>query len=341
MRFQIAAFLLTASLLAGCSNASPYAATVPPAPQSAAAVSGERDAVLGQSVYWTLFASCSSPQIQLATVPLKKSSKAQSYDCTHKNGLAYTSGMAVDSTGRLWVLYDGPGSADESVAVFKLPLKATSLQRYSFILSGTNGEDALAFDPSGNLWVSSPGNSSILEYTGPFNKSGTLSPSLTIPVPSGYEMYSIAFDKSANLYAANFASTGKDSIGVLAPPYTGEPYFLKGVKASGGLIFDKNGDLYASSSGPKSAIVRYDNGDLKKGDTPSIVDPTGIPSGAFEAAFAFSKKGDLYGANCGGSPGVDVWPLSRKKFGSKLPPSVLYTNADITQAACVWGIAIQ
>jgi hypothetical protein len=36
----------------------------------------------------------------------------------------------------------------------------------------------------------------------------------------------------------------------------------------------------------------------------------------------------------------DVYPTSRKQFGAKLKPSLLYTNADIQGAGCAWGIAI-
>ncbi len=348
MSFRTVALVLFAAALAGCSNA----AFGPPAPSGAgASLATVQPAALQpyrkkhHYVYWTLFASCSYPQIQFARVPMKSTSKATSYDCNAKNGLGYTSGLGVDSKGRLWVIsFNGKyGPKPSKVEVFKLPLRASSVQEYTFVLSGSNGCDALAFDPSGNLWVSSPGNTSILEYKGPFTKSGTLNPALTIGVPSGYNMYSIAFDKSAKLYASNADSTGTNSIGVLAPPYTGQPYFLDGLTSPGGLIFDKHGNLYASTNASSPAVVRYDSNDLKSGDKPSIVDPTGIPASSYEAAFAFTSSGDLYAANCGNSSsaGIDVWPLSRTKFSAKLKPSVLYTNADLQQAGCAWGIAIK
>jgi len=300
------------------------------------------------NVYWTLYASCKYPPIQYARIPLKKKTKAASYFCSKQNGLSYTSGLGVDSSGRLWVLsFNGKyGGKPGFVAVFKLPLKSSSVQQYTFVLSGTNGPNALAFDPSGNLWVTSPGNSSVLEYTGPFNKSGTISPALTIPGPSSFDPSGIAIDKSANIYVSNFASTGTGSIGVLASPYNGNPYFLDGLTAPGGLAFDKQGNLYASSNGSTPAVVRYDSNDLKSGDKPSIVDPKGLPASSYEAAFAFTAKGDLYAANCGGKPssgvaGIDVWPLGKKKFSATLAPSVLYTTPDVTQIGCAWGIAIK
>jgi sugar lactone lactonase YvrE len=250
----------------------------------------------------------------------------------------------VDSAGRLWVVsFSKSGASPSEVAVFKLPLKSASVQLYTFVLSGTNGVNALAFDPSGNLWVTSPGNGSVLEYTAPFKKSGTLSPALTVAGPPSYKPSGIAIDKSAAVYVSNFNSTGTQSIGVLRPPYSEEPYFLKGLTAPGGLAFDKAGDLYASSNGTSHAVARYDSDDLKSGDKPSVVDSTGLPASSYEAAFAFTATGDLYAANCGnsGAAGIDVWPLSRQKFGAKLAPSLLYTTADVTQAGCAWGIAVK
>ncbi len=126
-------------------------------------------------------------------------------------------------------------------------------------------------------------------------------------------------------------------------PYTGEPYFLNGLRSPGGLAFDKAGNLYASSNGSSPEVVRYDSNDLKSGDSPSVVDRAGLPASSYEAAFAFNSNGDLYAANCGnaGSAGIDVWPLSRMKFSAKLKPSALYTNSDIQEAGCAWGIAIK
>ncbi len=352
MTLRTVAVILFAAALAGCSGAS-WAPPAPPAAGASVAPGAalappaalQPDRKKHHYVYWTLFASCNYPQVQFAKVPLKTTSNQTSYYCSKENGLGYTSGLGVDSKGRLWVIsFNGKyGSKPSKVEVFKLPLRASSVPEYTFVLSGSNGCNALAFDPSGNLWVSSPGNGSVLEYKGPFTKSGTLNPALTVGVPSGYELYGLTFDKSGDLFASNFKSTGTDSIGVLAPPYTGNPYFLNGLTAPGGLAFDKHGNLYASSNASSVAVVRYDSNDLKSGDTPSIVDTTGIPASTYEAAFAFTAQGDLYAANCGNgsSAGVDVWPLSKKPFSSSLAPSVLYTNSDITQAGCAWGIAIK
>lgn len=92
-----------------------------------------------------------------------------------------TSGMHVDSTGRLWILTDGPSYNDPgSVSVFDLPLTSKSTPKYSFILKGTDGPYHLTFDRFGHLWVTSLLNHAVFEYVGPVKKSGTLSRKLRL-----------------------------------------------------------------------------------------------------------------------------------------------------------------
>ena len=333
----------TMAVLCGCGLGAPSGAGVEPGVPLAAPNLAATNAGASQSVYWTLYASCSFPQIQFAVIPIERKSPATNYYCSTQNGLGYTSGLGVDSSGRLWVLTFGKdGGNPASAAVFKPPLTATSRPLRTFVLSGSDGPNALAFDPSGNLWITSPGNTSVLKYKAPFGKHEALDPVLTLKNsccnPAG-----IAFDRSAKLYVSNFNSTGTFSIGVLAKPYTGKPFWLNGLHSPGGLAFDKSGNLYASTNGSAPAVVRYNSNDLSNGDTPSIVDSAGLPAGSYGAAFAFTANGSLYAANCGNdsTAGIDVWPLSKKKFSSTLRPSVLYSNADVQEAGCAWGIAIK
>lgn len=343
MRLRIAVVIALAAVSTGCSigsfspsrTAVQVAAASRPLPVPAAKAK--------HFVYWTLYASTKYPEIQFAKVPMKEKSKAVGIDGDAQNDLNYTSGMTFDKSGRLWILSFGTYKGNPvTVLVFDLPLKASSLPKYSFVLSGTDGSDALAFDPSGHLWASSPGNNEVLEYTGPFTTSGTLKAALTLSGGS-YQPYGIAFDKSSNIYISVFNSSGTNSIAVDAPPYKTGPFFLDGLSQPGSLAFDKYGNLYSSTNSSSSrAVVRYNVGDQKSGDKPSIIDSAGLPSDSYMSAFAFTSTGDLYVANCGnsGSAGIDVYPTSHKAFSASLKPTVLYTNADIQGAGCAWGIAV-
>ncbi|HET6276256.1 MAG TPA: hypothetical protein VFE16_10040 [Candidatus Cybelea sp.] len=327
-------------LLFGCSErgAAPAVPSTITDPQA-----GTAPAAAQQHVYWTLFAGSQYPQVQIANVPLAKKSKVTSIGARTKNDLIETSGVTFHQN-RLWILSFGQSSGEPTSAlVFDLPLKETSAPKYTFVLGNSNGGDALAFDPSGDLWISSPGYHTILEYKGPFTKSGTLAPAKTLNGGNLYS-YAIAVDKKGAVYASILNGGLKNSIAVSQPPYKGKPYFLTGLTSAGALGFDSHGNLYASSNGPTSspALVRYSADNLKKGAKPSIADSAGLPADSYLAALDFTAKGDLYIANCGGpgSPGIDVYPLSSNAFSSKLAPSLEYTNDDITSQGCAWGIAV-
>jgi len=293
-----------------------------------------------QNVYWTLFAGANYPQVQIAQVPLAKKSKAATVNSTVGNNLLETSGVAFDTAGRFWILsYTTTNGNPTSALAFDLPLTAHSMPLFTLVLSNTFNADALAFDPSGNLWVASPGNESVQEYTGPFTTSATLVPAKTLT--SGVNKpFAVAVDTKGTVYISNNGSTGTASIAVVKPPYTKPPYFLDGLTHPGGLAFDSDGNLYASTNGSTAAVVRYNSNHLKSGDLPSIVDPAGVEAMSYEASFAFTATGDLYAANCGDTPGIQVWPLGTKKFSAHLKPSVGYTNKKIKQDGCAWGIAI-
>jgi hypothetical protein len=332
--------LLALALLAGCSG-NGLAPSVP----SVAAVPQAQlpPATTKQKVYWTLFAGSQYPQVEIGPVPLTKKSKVVNVGASAKNDLLYTSGIAFHDS-RLWILSFGQKGGDPtSVLVFDLPLKDTSAPKYAFLLGKSSGADAIAFDPSGHLWISSASNHDILEYKGPFTKSRTLKPMRTID-GGNFTSYAIAIDKNGTLYVSILNGSSTESIAVEKPPYKQQPYFLTGLTKSGALGLDQSGNLYASINGSSTtpALVRYNADNLKSGAKPNVIDSTGLPAGSYLASLAFTAKGDLYAANCGnaGSAGIDVYPLSSKKFGSTLAPSVEYTNADITGAGCAWGIAV-
>jgi sugar lactone lactonase YvrE len=296
-----------------------------------------------QNVYWTLFASADYPQVQIAQAPMSKKSKAATINSTVRNNLLETSGVAFDTAGRFWILSYGQTNGDPTSAlVFNPPITVRSAPLLTLVLSGTLDADALAFDPSGNLWVTSPGNQSVVEYTGPFAQSATLTPARSLTTGVNHP-FAVAVDKNGKVYISNNGSTGTNSIAVVKPPYTGQPYFLNGLTAPGGLVFDSDGNLYASSNGSTPAVVRYNSNHLKSGDLPSIVDPAGLAATSYEASFAFTANGDLYAANCGNNntAGIQVWPLGLRGFSAHLKPSVSYTNRKISSDGCAWGIAIQ
>ncbi len=161
--------LIVSAAAGGCSGGGlPSSATTQPMPGTPLVVTAKKSA---HYVYWTLYAGRTYPEVQIAKTPMKKKSKVVNIAGGAANDLNYTSGMTFDKSGRLWILSFGHYAGNPATAVvFKLPVKPPSNPEYEFVLSGSDGSDAITFDPSGNLWVSSPGNNDVLEYTGPLTK---------------------------------------------------------------------------------------------------------------------------------------------------------------------------
>jgi hypothetical protein len=340
-------WIVLGTLIAGCGQTNH---TLPVMPGSATrnALSAGAPAAKphkgAPTVFWTLDGASGVSEVQFANAPLRARSKVTTIDSNANNMLVFSSDMRFDAEGRMWIYTFGRyGGNPGSVYVFDLPLTKESRPRYEFVLQGTNGLSHMTFDAYGNLWVTGGTQccTAVLEYTGPFDKSGTLLPAITL-TKGIRNPWGLAFDKSGNFYVSNSASDAKHSIAVFTAPISNrQPYFLTGLQRPGGVIFDAAGNLYASDNSTSlSAIVRYDSDHLEAGAQPDIVDRTGL-HGTYEENFAFTSGGDLYFSNCGTHASVYWYPTGKKPFTATLAPSLNYTNRNIDSVACVWGIAIK
>lgn len=322
--------LAATMVIAGCNSSS-----------SGAIVPGHHAAA--QTAYWDEFSNASQPQVSLASLPLTASSSVTNVPSSTQ--LLFSAGMAIDSTGRLWVSAF-PSGGGIIAAVFNLPISASSTPALIFNLPSTGDIDHLTFDAAGNLWASDFTNKVVYEFTGPFTASGTLTPAQTVTLTGFVHPQGLALDASGNLYVSNSGSSGTNSIAVFSAPVTSgstAAFYLDGLSDPGGLAFDAHGDLFASTNGAGFAIDEYDANDLTSGATPSVVDTTGLNSNNYEADMAFDKAGNLYVADCGSAAtvGVRSYPTGSASFSSSMAPSATYQNGNITTGGCVWGIAIR
>jgi len=301
----------------GISGGALLTVTAPPAP----------------TIYWTLFdGQAGTPQIQSASIPLTAGSTLTTVPLSAT--VRQTAGMTFDASGRLWVI-SSPLAGGIVAAVFTLPVTPASTPALVFTLPTSGDIDFLSFDHAGNLWASDYANDKQYMFTPPFTANRTLVPSVTLALP-GF----------SNVYVSNLGSTGTNSIAVFTAPVTSASapaFYLNGLSGPGGLIFDTQGNLYASSHGAQKSIVRYNSNNLVSGALPNIVNPTGLGTQNYEAAFAFDALGNLFVADCGAAnngAGIRSYPTATNPFSATLAPSATYTNSAINSIGCVWGIAI-
>lgn len=330
------AFLFVALFVAACSSNR----NIEIAPAPAHFQSATSPKVAKQKLYWALFAAQPDPQIEYAITPLSRTNGFTKILGTSGNMLQEASALRFSTGNMLWVLTQPNGShAPDELLIFQLPLTQASIPLYYDTLEGSLLGVHMEFDALGNLWVSSVNNNAVYEYSGDFfMEGGDIKPSLTLTVgldnPQG-----LAFDPNGNLYVANANS---NQIAVFAQPISNlQPYYLVGVKNPGGLAFDAHGNLFATANNGVSggAVVKYYSYRLRSGDTPGVVDKTGISPRPFGSDLAFDKAGNLFDGDCGATAGIYSWPIATQKFTSSLAPS-FYTNKQVSQIGCVWGIAI-
>lgn len=297
------------------------------------------------TIYYDYFASSLTPQVAVVSYPLTASSVPTLINGNGTNNLVESNSLLFDSSSRLWV-FTQTAPANNFVQVFALPFSQTSAPLFTLTLSGTLNVIAAAFDVSGNLWVASENNTSVIEYSGPFTATATLVPNITIT--NGLNRpTAIAFDGAGDLFVTNFGSAGTSSVTRFNAPLTNgmsASAQLNGITEPAGIAFDKAGDLYVGSTGTVSApgpIYRYNSGNEGNGAVPDITDSTGILNNSYASTLVFDSVGNLYDGDCGNPAKIYVFPTATSPFSATLAPSVVYGSADVTTANCVWGLAIR
>ena len=158
---------------------------------------------------------------------------------TISNGVYGPVGLAVDSSGNLFVAND---STSSTVTEYAPPYTNPPTATISNVLGYPWG---LAFDSSGTLFVTNNANSTVTEYASPFSNSSTATATISSGVsnPRG-----LAFDSSGHLFVAN----NNGNVTEYASPYTGAPIatISNGVNwAPVGLAFDSSGNLFVGNGG--------------------------------------------------------------------------------------------
>jgi sugar lactone lactonase YvrE len=147
--------------------------------------------------------------------------------------------------------------------------------------SGFNIPEGLAFDSSGNLFVSNAGNNTLSKVT----PGGTLSTFAT-----GFSgVDGLAVDGSGNLFVAN----NGDTIYEVTPGGVVST-FASGFSEVIGLAFDQSGNLFATDGGADTVFKITPAGTVS-----SFATGFGFPDG-----LAIDGSGDLFVSNVSGNPGA-------------------------------------
>jgi sugar lactone lactonase YvrE len=255
-------------------------------------------------------------------------------------------GFTFDKEGNMWVL--GGTTADPPVARYPASAFASDGEKTPDIIIdspsfGTTipGPKVLAFDASGNLWVSIVGENRVVMLTAAQVAAGG-TPAATverkeIPSPQG-----LAFDRSGNLWVAAQDVPGIMRIDAshLTATGSGADLTITAMStASGttstlsspiGIAFDGSGNLWVNYDGTIASIpVAEQTGTGAKTITPPVVITTDVATLPY--GIAFDQDGGMWLAH-------EVNKLARfdatqLATSGSVTPSIVITSDDVGSAA--------
>jgi len=248
-------------------------------------------------------------------------------------GLIASVQLTFDGSKNLWSMDDTTSSP--AAVGYNRPLSGASSPFASVNIPTPAFPTAIAFDSSGNLWVTDGGQNKVFEFAGP-TFSGTTSPTPAITLSTGVSgPDGLAFDTAGNLYVSN---NGTNTVLIFDAPLTnGESPTLApitGLHGPAGITFDASGNLY---------VANFSNGSIARKNAPTAgggaVETTDTATTITSAeGLAFDASGNLYATDLQHST-LNVFPLATSAFSATLAPSVTLTLTGFG-ASSSGGVAV-
>jgi sugar lactone lactonase YvrE len=238
-------------------------------------------------------------------------SGSPSPDVTIAGGTNQAEAVAFDGSGNLWVddwsghvyRYDAADLGSTGTPAPSVTISADSTPSLAYPIG-------LAFDASGNLWVSNYGSGTLVRYTpSQLAASGSPTPSVTISADSTPSLASptgIAFDASGDLWVANFTTKTLVQYTPSQLAASGSPTPAVTISADStpslanpvGLAFDATGNLWVANYTTSSpTVVRFDAAQLASTGNPTPAATIGggsFSSGAQPGGVALDASGALW-----------------------------------------------
>jgi sugar lactone lactonase YvrE len=246
-------------------------------------------------------------------------------------------GFTFDRNGNMWVV--GGTVSDAPLARYPAGSFATGGAKTPDITIGTAafsagvpGPKAMAFDQTGNLWVTTGAAAKIVKLSAAqLSASATVVPTVELSALPGLD--SIAFDAAGNLWIGYAEGVGYIAAASLSASRAGVDYTIKaesgppvisGYGTPSGLAFDAAGNLWGAFGTSLVKLTAADRaivaGTKEKTVTPSVVlggSVLGLPEG-----IAFDEGGGLWVAG-GVGKFLRFGPMKLAASGQAVPDVVI------------------
>lgn len=244
---------------------------------------------------------------------------------------------ARTGSGQLWVPQSNGSVIAASYSAANLA--ATGSPAATTIISVSSGGTAegMAFDGTGNLWISF-GSGSINRYAAAsLGSTSTPTPSQSIDATAYGFVNGLAFDASGNLWAADgnssqllmYTPAQQNTGGALTPSVV--------LSATGssiahpiGIAFDSSGDLWVANDN-SSTVVEFTPTQLAATGSPTpavTISANSTPSLSSPFDIAFDAAGNLWVANAYNAPSVVRFSPSQLTTSGSPTPMATITSAS-------------
>jgi sugar lactone lactonase YvrE len=227
-----------------------------------------------------LWVASNGSVVEYAGSQLGKSGSPNATVSLSGGSISSPEGLAFDASGNLWIANAGNSTVAELTTT---QLTASGSPTASVIISAPGSAltrpVGLAFDASGDLWVSNSTPNTVVEYT-PVQLAATGDPAPAVKLSSVAMSLSapqfLAFDGAGNLWVANGEGLTTFTVAAFTPAQlaagSGNPVpaivlsSFTNSDAPAGLAFDGSGNLWVSTI---NSVVEF---------TPSQINATGAPT---------------------------------------------------------------
>jgi IPT/TIG domain len=286
---------------------------------------------------------------RILTFPLPSSGNAKPISSLTSNPAKRFSVLAYDAQGDLWgITTDGSAVVEYTAA--QLSSGGSETPHTSITVTGAR---FLAFDGSGDLWVTAfnntiPGSAGVVEFTpNQLAEGGTQTPETSISAdrttPPSFGMPTgIAFDVSGDLWVANiepgslveFTPTQLETSGAPTPKVV-----LYGKRTDlttpRGIAFDAIGNLWVGDF-PEGVLSKFTPTELALSGSPR---PATTIKDAAVWQLSFDTRGILWVTNPITANSVSGWTPSQQAVGGSISPDGLVKGATTTLSG-PYGLAI-